>query len=64
MIGITRVEGYFETGDIVRIFDEEGTNIGLGKSKYDSKKTEQNLGRKLSKPFIHYDYLLISERNK
>jgi glutamate 5-kinase len=64
MIGITRVEGFFKSGDIVRIIDEEGNNIGLGKSQYDSKKVEQNIGEKLSKPFIHYDYLVINEKNR
>ncbi|MCX6327413.1 MAG: glutamate 5-kinase [Bacteroidia bacterium] len=64
MIGIIRVEGFFMSGDIVRIFDEMGNNIGLGKSQYDSKKAEQNIGEKLSKPFIHYDYLVINEKNK
>jgi len=64
MIGITRVEGSFKSGDIVRIFDEKGNNIGLGKSQYDSKKAELNIGEKLNKPFIHYDYLVINEKNK
>jgi glutamate 5-kinase len=64
MIGIIRVEGFFRSGDIVRIVDEEGHNIGLGKSQYDSKKTEQNIGEKLGKPFIHYDYLVINEKSK
>jgi glutamate 5-kinase len=64
MIGITGVEGFFKSGDIVRIFDEKGENIGLGKTQYDSKKAEQNIGQKLSKPFIHYDYLVIYEKNR
>jgi glutamate 5-kinase len=64
MIGITRVDGYFKSGDIVRIIDEEGNNIGLGKSQYDSKKAEQNIGEKLSRPFIHYDYMVINEKSK
>ena len=51
-------------GDIVRIIDEDGNNIGLGKSQFDSKKAEQNIGEKLSKPFIHYDYLVINEKIK
>ncbi|MCX6321820.1 MAG: glutamate 5-kinase, partial [Bacteroidia bacterium] len=64
MIGITRVDGFFKSGDIVRIFDERGNNIGLGKSQYDSKKAEQHIGEKLGKPFIHYDYLVINEKNR
>jgi glutamate 5-kinase len=64
MIGIIRVDGFFKSGDIVRIVDEEGNNIGLGKSQYDSKKAEQNIGEKLSKPFIHYDYMVINEKSK
>lgn len=64
MIGIIRIAGFFKSGDVVRIFDENGTNIGLGKAQYDSEKAEQNIGAKLSKPFIHYNYLLINEKNK
>ena len=64
MIGIIRVEGVFKRGDIVRIIDEEGNNIGLGKCQYDSKKAEQNIGEKLNKPFIHYDNLVIYEKHK
>ena len=64
MIGINRVEGFFKSGDIVRIFDENENIVGLGKSQYDSKKAEQNIGQKRSKPFIHYDYLIINEKNK
>ncbi len=64
MIGITKVEGFFKKGDIVRITDENGDIIGLGKSQYDSKKAEQNIGEKRGKPFIHYDYLVINEKIK
>jgi glutamate 5-kinase len=61
MIGITRIEGSFKSGDIVRIFDEDGNIIGLGKSQYDSKKAEQHIGEKRGKPFIHYDYLVMND---
>jgi glutamate 5-kinase len=60
MIGITKVEGFFKKGDIIRIFDESGKQIGLGRSQYDSEKAEQYLGQKSSKPLIHYDYMVIS----
>lgn len=63
MVGITGVEGFFKSGDIVRILDEKGKNIGLGKAQYDSEKTEQNIGQKLRRPFIHYHYLVISDKD-
>lgn len=64
MIGITKVEGFFKSGDIVRIFDDRGNNLGLGKAQSDSKKTELQMGKKSNKPFIHYDYLVINEKTK
>jgi glutamate 5-kinase len=62
MIGVSRIEGSFRKGDIIRIFDDRGKQLGLGKSQYDSKKAEQLLGEKLKKPLVHYDYLLINEK--
>jgi len=64
MIGIIKVNGFFKTGDVVSIMDEDGNIMGIGKSQFDSKKTEQNMGKKLNKPFIHYDYLLINEKSR
>lgn len=64
MIGITEVRGVFKSGDIVKIIDEEGNTVGLGKCRYDSEKAEQNIGRKLPRPFIHYHCLVLNEKNK
>ncbi|MDX9811351.1 MAG: glutamate 5-kinase [Bacteroidales bacterium] len=61
MIGVTKVEGYFKRGDIIRILDENGKGLGLGKSQYDSEKAEQYIGEKQSKPLVKYDYLIINE---
>ncbi len=63
MIGVSKIEGFFKKGDIIRIFDEKGKQIGLGKSQYDSEKAEQYLGEKRKKPLIHYDYMLINEKS-
>jgi glutamate 5-kinase len=62
MIGITKVKGEFKNGDIVKILDEEGNNIGLGKCQYDSEKAVQNIGKKLARPFIHYHCLVFNEK--
>lgn len=63
-IGITRVEGYFKSGDIVRVLDEEGKYVGLGQTKFDSEKTTRLIGQKYNKPFIHCDFLVISDEIK
>ena len=59
MIGITRVQGFFKEGDIVRVKDVEGELIALGKAAFSSEETASEMGGKKSKPFIHYDYLYI-----
>jgi glutamate 5-kinase len=61
MIGVIKIEGNFKKGDIIRILDEKGNSIGLGKSQYDSEKAKQYIGEKESKPIIKYDHMLINE---
>ena len=58
-IGITKVEGFFKDGDIVRVKDSNGELLGLGKASYSSDEVLKEMGGKKSKPFIHYDYLYL-----
>lgn len=58
-IGITRIEGDFQKGDIIRIFDQEGIQIGVGKAQYGSDSARALIGKKGEKPFVHYDYLYL-----
>jgi glutamate 5-kinase len=58
-IGIIAVGGDFEKDDIVRILDEKGQSVGVGKVSYDMKRTEDIMGKKGYKPVIHYDYLYL-----
>jgi glutamate 5-kinase len=58
-IGVVSISGEFSKGDIIRIVDEKGEKIGLGKSEYPSASAKQILGQKNQKPFIHYDYLYL-----
>lgn len=58
-VGITKIEGDFEKGDIIKIVNEKGKFVGLGKAQYDSKKAQNLIGKHDEKPFIHYDYLFI-----
>jgi glutamate 5-kinase len=58
-VGITSFSGTFQKGDIIRITDETGNRLGLGRSEYSSSQLGEKLGQKNQKPFIHYDYLYL-----
>ncbi len=60
-VGVTEIVGNFETDDIVRIMDEEGKQIGIGRTSYNSDKAREILGKSNKKPLIHYDYLYIEK---
>jgi glutamate 5-kinase len=62
MIGITEIEGTFKKGDIVSICDENRVRIGIGKSQLDSEKAVLNIGKKMGRPLVHYDYMLIPDK--
>jgi glutamate 5-kinase len=55
------VQGYFKKGDIIKIEDKNGNEIGLGKTLYDSEKASQFAGSKKKQPIIHYDHLYLYE---
>ena len=60
-IGVISIEGAFEKGDLIKIKDESGKLIGIGKSEYHSEKAEKLKGNKNKKALVHYDYLYIME---
>ena len=49
----------FEKDDIVRIFDHEGNQIGVGRIGYNSEKARSLIGKQGARPLIHYDYLYL-----
>ncbi len=59
LVGVTHIVGDFEKGDIVRIFNNEGTQIGVGCADYDSKDAITLIGQRDKKPLVHYDYLFL-----
>jgi glutamate 5-kinase len=63
LIGVTEVKGFFRKGDIIKIIDQAGQEIGLGKTLYDSEKAVEFAGSKKKKPIIHYDHLYLFESN-
>jgi glutamate 5-kinase len=58
-IGATKIVGDFEKDDIVKIIDENGLELGVGKAQYDSSKAAEMLGKKNQKPLVHCDYLYL-----
>lgn len=62
-IGIIEVKGDFLKGDIIRILDEEGHKLGLGKAEYGAKAASEKIGLTNQRPIIHYDYLYLYEHN-
>jgi glutamate 5-kinase len=58
-VGITSVDGEFEKDDIIRIVDNNGELIGVGKADCDSEKVRENIGKHGEKAVVHYDYLYI-----
>ncbi|MBD8390189.1 glutamate 5-kinase [Dysgonomonas sp. BGC7] len=60
-IGVTKIIGNFENDDIVRIIDESGKQIGIGRTAYSSEKAKEIIGKNNRKAIIHYDYLYIEK---
>jgi len=58
-VGATKIVGDFEKDDIVKIIDQNGLSLGVGKVQYDSGKAREILGKKNQKPLIHCDYLYL-----
>jgi glutamate 5-kinase len=58
-VGISRIDGHFDEGDIVKIATDQGETIGVGKVQYDSDKALALMGKKGHKPLVHYDYLSL-----
>ncbi len=58
-VGVVEVSGDWEEGDIVNISDRHGHHIGVGRASLSSDLTRASIGRRGSKPVVHYDYLYI-----
>lgn len=58
-VGITRLKGEWEEGDIITIIDPQGHRVGLGRASLSSKDTAAILGSHGAKPVVHYDYLFL-----
>lgn len=61
-IGITATINEFKKGDLIKIVDESGRIIGVGKASYGSDKIELEKQSEKQKPIVHYDYLYLENR--
>ena len=58
-VGVIHIEGHFKKGDVIMIYDEERTQIGLGIARYSDVKARLGIGKKNQRPVIHYDHLFL-----
>jgi len=59
LVGITKVEGKFEKGDVIEIRNEAKKKLGFGIAQYNSNKTIESLGKKKVRALIHYNYMFL-----
>jgi glutamate 5-kinase len=58
-VGIERVEGRFNRGDVIQIRDQSGKVLGCGRARHDHEEARRLSGKHGQKPLIHYDYLYL-----
>jgi glutamate 5-kinase len=56
-VGITKVQGDFQKGDIIEIIGEK--RLGFGIAEYDASRARELIGVKRARPVIHYDHMFI-----
>ncbi len=57
-VGVTAVQGRFERGDVIQLFDAEGTAVAVGISNYSSDEIKRIAGRRSDEiaEALGYDY--------
>ncbi len=58
-VGVVHIEGDFEKDDIVKVIDEEGCQIGVGRISVGAEEARRILGEHGCRPLVHYDYLYL-----
>jgi glutamate 5-kinase len=57
---VVTIKADFQKGDIIKLVDEAGKQIGLGIAEYGSDKARERIGQKKQRPLVHYDYLYLN----
>jgi len=60
-VGVLSIKGSFKKGDSIIIYDEKGSEIGIGLSNYDSLEFKDIIGKKYKDEIVHCDNLVINE---
>lgn len=58
-VGIVKISSEFKKGDLIKILDETGKTVGVGKAGYGSDRVETEKRSEKQKPLVHYDYLYL-----
>jgi glutamate 5-kinase len=58
-VGIVKVIGEFQKGDLVRLVNSEGEDFGLAVAAFSSKKSQELIGQKDHKPFARRDFIFL-----
>jgi glutamate 5-kinase len=59
LAGVISLNDDFKKGDLLRIKDENGQLLGIGRAQYDRAVAQRHLNDERYRPLIHYDYLFI-----
>lgn len=62
-VGVVKVEGEFDAGDIVMVRTGRGETLAWGRVSADAAEAARMCGQGACKPLIHADYLYIDETN-
>lgn len=62
-VGVVRIDIEFKKGDLIKITNEKGETLGLGKAAYNSDKLEKEKLSEKQRPVVHYDYLYLENKN-
>lgn len=61
-VGVVKTISDFKKGDLIKIVDESGAVVGVGKAQYGSDKMKLEMASEKQKPLIHYDYLYVENK--
>jgi len=59
-VGVIKIEGEFKKGDLLKLCNKSGKQIGVGRAQYNSDKARISMRKKNEKALVHYDYLFLN----